>query len=124
VKLVRIEGERHLDHAAGGLLRLFVVLIEGIANVAELAFDAQRCRYELHRRNQLVRRNALQRLQILKLWLRRLLLRVHQCLSWPNFAKEKRKHPGQGQDHNTRRSENASAPVTHSVNWSPWTAIL
>ena len=24
----------------------------------------------------------------------------------------------------THRSENASAPVTHSVNWSPWTAIL
>jgi len=39
VKLIRIEGEHHLDHATGGLLRLFVVLIEGIANVAELALD-------------------------------------------------------------------------------------
>jgi hypothetical protein len=34
VKLIRIEGEHHLDHAAGGLLRLFFVLIDGIANVA------------------------------------------------------------------------------------------
>src|SRR6202790_2929291 len=51
LKLARINGEHHLDHSAGGLLRLFVVLIEGIANMAEVALDAQRCRYELHRRN-------------------------------------------------------------------------
>jgi hypothetical protein len=42
VKLIPIEAKHHLDHAAGGLLGLFVVLIEGIANVAEFALDAQR----------------------------------------------------------------------------------
>jgi hypothetical protein len=64
LKLFRIECEHHLDHAAGGLLRLFVVFIEGIANVAKLALDTQRCGYELHRRNHLVGRNILQNLQV------------------------------------------------------------
>jgi hypothetical protein len=124
VKLIPIEAKHHLDHAAGGLLGLFVVLIEGIADVAEFALDAQRCRYELHGRNQLVRRNVLQYLQVLKPWLRSLLLGVRRTIWQPNSAEEKWKNPSQVQDHNTRLCENASAPITHSVNWSPWTAIL
>jgi len=66
MKLVGIDGERHLDHAAGGLLRRFVIPIEGIVNMTELALDAQRRRYELHRRNHLVRRDVLQNFQVLK----------------------------------------------------------
>jgi hypothetical protein len=41
VKLIRIELEHQTDHAPGDLFRLLVVLIEGIANKAELALNTE-----------------------------------------------------------------------------------
>ena len=87
--------------------------------MAELALDTQRCRYELHRRKQLVRRNVLQNLQVLKFRLRWFFLSIHRCISQPKSAKEKRPHPAQVHACDTRCSENVSVPIGHSGNGSP-----
>src|SRR5580658_208598 len=65
---VFIDGEHHLHHFAGGDFGLFVVLFEIeaflAADVAVLAFDAERSGNELHGGNYLVSGNALQNFDV------------------------------------------------------------
>ena len=65
VKVVLVNGEHHLHHFARRLLRLLVVLVHGVLDVAVLAINSQRCRYKLHGRNHLIGRNTLQHLDVL-----------------------------------------------------------
>ena len=69
VEAVSVDGEHHLHHFARSLLRLFVVFLESILDVTEIALDSERCRDELHGGKDLVRRDALQHLYVLELLL-------------------------------------------------------
>src|ERR1022692_552595 len=68
-EVILINGKHHLHHFPCRLLRLLVVLLERALHVAKFAAHAQRGGNELHPRNQLIRRNALQDLDILELLL-------------------------------------------------------
>ncbi len=61
---VLVDGHLHLDHLAGGLLGLFVVIVIGPHGMAERALHAERCRNELHGRLKLLGRNALEHLDV------------------------------------------------------------
>ncbi len=65
-----IDRHHHVDHLARCYFRLFVVFLVRMRHVAILAFDSKRSRNELHRGNHLIRRNSLQRLNILELLFR------------------------------------------------------
>src|ERR1019366_4771341 len=63
---VLIDGQRHGDHLARGLLSRLVVGIELALHVAEVAFHSERGRDELHGREYLIGRRALQGLNVLE----------------------------------------------------------
>jgi hypothetical protein len=69
VEAVLIDGQRHGDHAARGLLGRFVVGIELALHVAEVAFHSERRGDELHGGEHLIGWRALQGLNILELLL-------------------------------------------------------
>src|SRR5262245_18399608 len=76
VEILLVDVEHHLHHVPRVALGLLVVLVERLLNVAILAVHTQRCRHELHRRNQLVRRHILQDLYVFELLRRGLWLTV------------------------------------------------
>src|SRR5581483_2487727 len=65
VEIILIDGEHHAHHLARGLLRLFVIFLEGIFQMAEIALHPQGRGYKLHRGNDLVRGNSLEHLNVL-----------------------------------------------------------
>jgi uncharacterized membrane protein YidH (DUF202 family) len=67
LKIIFIDGKHHLHHLARGLLGLFIVFVESVMHVAELALHSQRSRNELHRRDYLLCRNAFEFLDVLEL---------------------------------------------------------
>ena len=66
VEIVLVDGHHHRHHLARDQLWLLIILIKMILNVTETTLHSQRRGYELHGRNQLVRRNVLQYLNILE----------------------------------------------------------
>src|SRR5690242_11934896 len=71
-EIVFVDGEHHLHHFARGYFCLLVVLVElhllAFANMAVLAFDTERSGNELHGGKHEVRRNSLERLDVLELF--------------------------------------------------------
>jgi len=61
-----VDGKHHLHHLARGLFWLFVVLIKCASHMTVFALNAKRGGDELHGRNELVRRDPLQYLDILE----------------------------------------------------------
>jgi hypothetical protein len=68
VEIILVDGERHLHHLPRCLLRLLVVFVERILNVAKIALNSQRSRDELHGREYLLGWNALEHLYVLELF--------------------------------------------------------
>ena len=73
LKIVFVDGHRHLDHLACDFFGLLVVFVESeaviLAHVTEFAFDAQRRGDEFHRREHLIRRKAFEHLDVFELLL-------------------------------------------------------
>jgi hypothetical protein len=63
-EIISVEREHHSHHLAGHLLRLLIVLIEMVFDVAVTAFDVERSGDELHRGNHLAGRNSFEDLDI------------------------------------------------------------
>src|SRR5271156_3692758 len=69
LEVLLINGEHHLHHFPRHQLRLLVVLLERALHMTKLALHAERSGNELHRRNQLIRRNPLEGPDVLELLL-------------------------------------------------------
>jgi hypothetical protein len=65
IEVVAVDGSHHLHHLPRGLLRFLVIFLQSTFDVAVTAFHPERVSDELHCRDQLVRRNFLQYLNVL-----------------------------------------------------------